>query len=231
VETASYDAWIKLYRRDENSANTSLSYYPKGAVIGFLLDAKIRAATDGRKSLDDVMLLALARYGGERGYTPEEFRKTASEVAGRDLSAWFKQVLESTEELDYREALDWYGLRFKPAKGDGRPRILTGLTVNAGGGRILVTQVRRDSPAWRAGINFDDEILAVNGFRMLPDGWPGRLEAFKRGETVEVLVSRRGELKTLKLPIEEERAESWTLEARPDASEAQKARLKAWLMQ
>jgi predicted metalloprotease with PDZ domain len=200
VETASYDAWIKLYRRDENSANTSLSYYPKGAVIGFLLDAKIRAATDGRKSLDDVMLLALARYGGERGYTPEEFRKTASEVAGRDLSAWFKQVLESTEELDYREALDWYGLRFKPAKGDGR-------------------------------INFDDEILAVNGFRMLPDGWPGRLEAFKRGETVEVLVSRRGELKTLKLPIEEERAESWTLEARPDASEAQKARLKAWLMQ
>lgn len=231
VETASYDAWIKHYRRDENSANTSLSYYPKGAVIGFLLDAKIRAATNGARSLDDVMLLALQRFGGDRGYTPEEFRRTASEVAGRDLSGWFKQVLESTEDLDYREALDWFGLRFKPVKEEGKPRILTGLTVNASGGRILVTQVRRDSPAWMAGVNFDDEILAVNGFRMLPESWPARLEAFKPGQTVELMVSRRGEIRTLKLPLAEDKPASWALEVSPDATDAQKARLRAWLRQ
>ena len=55
VEAASYDAWIKYYRTDENSPNTSISYYVKGAVIGFLLDANVRRLTAGSKSLDDVM--------------------------------------------------------------------------------------------------------------------------------------------------------------------------------
>lgn len=232
VESASYDAWIKLYRRDENSANDSLSYYPKGAVIGFLLDAKIRAATSGARSLDDVMRLALQRYSGERGYTPEEFRATASEVAGRDLSGWFKQVLESTEELDYTEALDWFGLRFRPASiRPGAPRVLTGLTVSTTSGRIVVTQVRRHTPAWHAGINFDDEIVAVNGYRLLPDHWPSRLEAFQPGQTVEILVARRGEMKTIKMPIVEDKPVSWTLEVRPGATAEQRAHLKAWLMQ
>jgi predicted metalloprotease with PDZ domain len=47
VATASFDAWVKLYRPDENSRNSSISYYTKGAVIAWLLDARIRAATDG----------------------------------------------------------------------------------------------------------------------------------------------------------------------------------------
>ncbi len=232
VEAASYDAWIKLYRRDENSVNTTLSYYPKGAVIGFLLDAKIRAATGGARSLDDVMRLALQRYGGERGYTPEEFRATAGEVAGRDLSGWFKQVLESTEELDYTEALNWFGLRFRPAEArPGGVRIQTGLTVNSSSGRMLVTQVRRNTPAWLAGINFDDELIALNGYRILPGNWPSSLEAFKPGQVVEIIVARRGELKTIRMPIVEEKPQSWTLEVRTDATAEQKARLNAWLMQ
>ncbi len=178
------------------------------------------------------MRLALERYGKERGYTPEEFRSAASEVAGKDLSGWFKQVLESTEELDYTEALNWYGLRFKAALArPGSSRVLTGLTVASTTGRIVVTQVRRDTPAWRAGINFDDEIIAVNGYRVLPDQWPARLDAYKPGETVDMLVSRRGELKTIKLPIAEDKPASWSLEVNPQATPEQKAHLKAWLMQ
>src|SRR5262249_15486629 len=113
LESASFDAWIKLYRPDENSANTSISYYTKGAVVRFLLDARTRKATSGAKSLDDVMRLAYARYSGDRGYSPAEFRAVAQEVAGTDLSAFFHTALETTDELDYSEALDWFGLRFK----------------------------------------------------------------------------------------------------------------------
>lgn len=74
LETASYDAWIKYYRPDENTRNTGVSYYAKGAVVGFLLDARIRRATDGRRSLDDVMRIAFDRFSGEKGYTSAEFR-------------------------------------------------------------------------------------------------------------------------------------------------------------
>ena len=88
-----------------------VSYYVKGPVVGFLLDAKIRQSTAGKKSLDDVMRLAYKRYGGERIYS-EQFRATANEVACVDLKEWFRRALASTEELDYKEVLDWFGLRF-----------------------------------------------------------------------------------------------------------------------
>ena len=95
-----------------NPASDTVSYYVKGHVVGFLLDAKVRRATGGRKSLRDVMRLAYARYSGERGFTPEEFEAIAQEVAGEDLTLWFHRAVASTEELDYAEALDWFGLRF-----------------------------------------------------------------------------------------------------------------------
>ncbi|MFQ5654177.1 MAG: M61 family metallopeptidase, partial [Planctomycetota bacterium] len=113
LEMTSYDSWIKFYRGDENSPNSTISYYTKGAVVGFLLDAAIRRATAGERSLDDVMRLAYERYSGARGYTPEEFRATAAEVAGIDLGEWFRHALEGTGELSYDEALAWYGLRFR----------------------------------------------------------------------------------------------------------------------
>ena len=56
--------------------------------------------------------LAYQRHGGERGFTPGEFRGTAEEVAGVDLKAWFGRALAFTGELDYAEALDWLGPRF-----------------------------------------------------------------------------------------------------------------------
>ena len=228
VEQASFDAWIGLYRTTENSPNVTISYYTKGQVIGLLLDAKIRRATGGRRSLDDAMRLAYQRYGGARGYTRQEFRAVCNEVAGADLSEWFRRVLETTEELDYTEMLDWFGLRFRPAQ--GRPQLVTGISVSANTpGRIVISGLRRGTPAYEAGFNVDDEILAVNGFRVRPEQWPAQLENYKPGTVAEVLVARRDQLMTLKLPLEARTPESWTLEVRPEATEEQKARLAAWV--
>jgi predicted metalloprotease with PDZ domain len=229
VESASYNAWIQLYRPNENSSNTAISYYTKGEVVGFLLDAKIRKAAKGAKSLDDALKLAYQRYGGAQGYTPEQFRAVCSEVAGADFGAWFRSVLETTDELDYTEALDWYGLRFRSdsQRGGGAPRILTGIAAATAGGRIVVSGLRRGTPGYDAGFNVNDEILAVNGYRVRAEQWPSRLDNYKPGETVAVLLARRDKLMTLKLPIASEKPRTWTLEARADASDEQKAHLKA----
>lgn len=230
VESASYNAWIQLYRPNENSPNTAISYYTKGQVVGFLLDAKIRKATGGAKSLDDALRLAFQRYGNERGYTPEQFRATVNEVAGADFGAWFRLALETTEELDYTEALEFYGLRFKPEPArPGAPRLLTGVTASTAGGRIVVTGLRRGTAAYDAGFNVDDEILAVNDYRVRAEQWPSRLDNYKPGQTVDVLIARREKLMTLKLPIVADKPASWALEVKPDATEEQKARVKAWL--
>ena len=99
--------------------NTTVSYYVKGDVVGLLLDARIRKLTDDRRCLDDVMREAYRRYGGERGFKPEEFEAVASEVAGADLGSWLEKAVRTTEELDYSEMLDWFGLRFiEPGSAD-----------------------------------------------------------------------------------------------------------------
>jgi predicted metalloprotease with PDZ domain len=114
LEQSSLDVWASGTSGVGRNNTKTVSYYVKGPIAGFLLDAKIRRATGGKKSFDDLMRLALKRYGGDRGFTPDQFRAAAEEVAGTDLKDWFRKVLSSTEELDYAEALDWYGLRFAP---------------------------------------------------------------------------------------------------------------------
>lgn len=231
LELSSFDAWIKGYRPDENSINTNLSYYPRGAVVGLLLDAKIRKLTEGRRSLDQVMTEGMKRYSGARGFTPAEFRQLASEIAGADLSSFFEKALERTEELDYSEMLDYFGLRWKePQKKPEDPTpIETGLTTRNDSGRLIVATVRRDSAAWRAGVNTGDEILAVEGYRVRAEQWPGRLDTFKESKQVKLLVARRERLLELDLPIVLQTPPTWQLEPHPDATAAQKERLKNWL--
>ncbi len=232
LESSSYDAWIKFYRPDENTKNTGVSYYTKGAVVGFLLDAEIRRVSGGKASLDDVMHTAFERYSGPRGFTSTEFRAIVSEVAGADLSGWLTRALETVEELDYTPALEYYGLRFKvkePPKDGKPPKAWLGLATKTENGRLMVSQVRRDTPGFAAGFNAGDEIVAIGDFRVLPDQWGDRMENYRPGETASILVSRRDRLIRVDVTFGLEPPESWALEVRPDASDEQTARLKAWL--
>jgi predicted metalloprotease with PDZ domain len=122
LEQASSDVWSSEGTSGVNTnKETSVSYYLKGQIVAFLLDAKIRRATHGAKSLDDLMRVALKRFGGTRGFTAAEFQATASDVAGTDLTAWFKRAVASTEELDYAEALEWFGLQKTAQRLDALP--------------------------------------------------------------------------------------------------------------
>jgi predicted metalloprotease with PDZ domain len=226
---ASYDAWIKLYRNDENSSNTTISYYTKGAVVAFLLDAKIRSATGGTRSLDEVLRLAYGRYAGEHGFTREEFRALAQEVAGTDLRAWFVSALETTAELDYTEVLHWFGLRFKSATPATPEKAWLGLVTRTDNGRLLVSQVQRQTPGWQYGFNVDDEILAIDDYRVLPQHWDTRLGCYRPGDQATVLVARREHLQRLMVTFAAEPPRCWQLEVHPDVTAEQRSRFAAWL--
>ena len=240
LEDSSFDAWIKYYRRDENSVNSGISYYTKGAVVSFLLDARIRQATGGRRSLDDVLRLAWRRYSGERGFEREELRALASEVAGTDLDAWLTHALETTEELDYGPALAWYGLRFvesedsdekneKDEKALEEPAGWLGVDTEVQSGRLVVTQVRRETPAYEAGLNVGDEIVGLGDYRVPPEGWEERLEAYRPGQRETLLVARRERLTRLPVVFGEKPRLRWKLEIDPAATPEQRARLEDWL--
>ncbi|HTU99974.1 MAG TPA: PDZ domain-containing protein [Luteitalea sp.] len=225
---ASRDTWIKFYRPDENSPNTSISYYTKGAVVAALLDARIRIATDGERSLDDVMRLAYERYAGEVGFSDAQLRDAVSEVAGEDLSDVLVQALDTTEPLDYTPLLDAYGLSFVPAASLAT-RGWVGVTVKTDGGRLVVSQVRRDGPGWTAGLNVDDEIIAIDEYRVRVDQWEKRLEQYPPTTTATLLVSRRDRLTRLHVTFGQEPGNAWRLQPRVSATSKQLAARKAWL--
>lgn len=232
---SSLDTWIKLYRRDENTPNMSISYYVKGAVVAFLLDAKIREATDDAKSLDDVMRLAYSRYSGETGFTAEEFEAMASEVAGTDLSAFFDRAIRSTEELDYDEAFDWFGLRFskdknrKSTSSKKRTKGWLGISTKNEDGRLMVSQVKRETPGYEAGFNVGDEILGIGEDRIPAGQWSRRMEYFEPGDKVSILIARRDRFRRLEATFGQEPPRDWTLEALPSPSDAQKKHRASWL--
>ncbi|HKU62321.1 MAG TPA: PDZ domain-containing protein [Gemmatimonadales bacterium] len=226
---ASFDAWIKAYRPDENSRNATVSYYTKGSIVGLLLDARIRKLTDGARSLDDVMRLAYRRFSGARGYTPAEFRATAKEVAGADLGGFFRQAVDTAGELDYGEMLDWYGLRFTPPEADSVGQASLGAATQMKDGRLVVTGVPSDGPAWGSGLTADDELVALGDFRLQGGDLDGALERYRPGDTVSVLVSRLGALRRYRVKLGRSPEDRWSLSARPDATAEQRRHLEAWL--
>jgi predicted metalloprotease with PDZ domain len=151
-----------------------------------------------------------------------------SEVAGADLEGFFATAVESTAELAYREALDYYGLRFRPV--DTRnARAFLGGTTRADNGRLIITGVRRGTPAYDAGLNVDDEILAIDEVRVRADGLNNRLDQYRPGDRVRVLVARRDRLTTIDVTLGVDPGRAWRLELRSDATNEQKEHLATWL--
>jgi len=137
-------------------------------------------------------------------------------VAGTDLSAWFARVFDSTAELDYQEALDWFGLRFADEP-PGKQAWL-GADTKVEDGRLLVTRIPRGTPAYAAGIDTGDEIVAFGDFRVRPADWDRQLANYHPGDRLPLLLARRGRLVPVTVTLGAEPAAAWTLEAATESA-------------
>lgn len=210
---SSWDAWIREYRPNENSKNTGISYYLKGQVVAFLLDAQIVAATQGKRNLDDVMKALWEAYKKrpERGFSDEEFVLMVNEVAGKDLRAFLNQFVQGLETPDYTALLQAAGIQ---ATNAGKEENTLGLQVQAENGRWMVKYVERGLGAWNAGVSANDELLAVNGMR-IQSGLEDICRVLKPGSRVELLVSRAGLIRSIDgVVFQTVKRNQWKLEAK-----------------
>ena len=93
--------------------------------------------------------------------------------------------MQGTADLDYTEALDTLGLRFRSdGMAERAARAWLGMTTRNDAGRLVVSQIRRDAPAYSAGLNVDDEIIAIDEFRVRADQLNARLDQYKPGDKV-----------------------------------------------
>ena len=225
-------------RNERISVNTSISYYPKGELIGFVLDLLIRGKTNGRASLDDVMRRMYDEfylkspkatyYLRGRGYTTEDFQRVAQEVAGFDLSNFFARHVRSVDLLPYDEALSYMGLRLN--KSLAHEPYNAGMAMGAGASRgVVVAYVRNGSAAEDAGLQEGDQVTSLGGKSVAPDNWLKQLARYKKGDRVPVVLKRdRRTIQTTIVLGAPERYE-YRIEERTDGTAEQKALRAAWL--
>jgi len=201
AEESSFDAWIKYYRQDENSVNSQVSYYDKGAILGLLLDLEIRKRSD--KTLDDVMrYLWNEFYKKNRNYTPEDFQRVCELMAGGSLDPFFSRYVRGREELDYNGALAAAGLRLETAGAE--PKVEApdlGAELAQEEDRLIVKRVYAGSPAYEQGLNAGDQIVAVNNMRATKTFLEARIAEKRPGDMITLTVFRFDDLSNLPIKL------------------------------
>lgn len=225
---SSWDAWVKHYRPDENSQNSRISYYLKGSLVAWLLDARLQAATHSRVSLQSVVQKLWQEYH-DLGYTLHDFGDLVEQLGSLEIRQWLDATIDSASDLDFQPALDHFGLKFRSDQETIDPLCVTlnavvpdtsawlGLETAWTEGRLIVRRVIRNSSADRAGINVDDELIAINDNRLNIESWPKIIVPLAEGRPCEIIVSRREKLRRLAFTIPSSATQSWRLEKDKDS--------------
>ncbi len=234
---SSFDAWIKFYRPDENTPNTVVSYYAKGALVACALDLELRR--EGRTSLDQLMRALWARHGATgKGVAEDGIELLASELAGRDLADFFRRYVHGTEDPPLADLLAAFGvsLRLRPCTGTSdrggkpvtgpAPRSWLGARV---GIDLKLAAVVPYGPAALAGLSASDTLVAIAGIKASPEVLASALRRRAPRDSLAVHAFRRDELLTATVvlgPVPDDTCELVLDDAAPPAA---LDRRRAWL--
>lgn len=228
---ASYDAWIKAYRPNENSNNSTISYYSKGEVIGLLMDLEIAHATKGGKNLDDVMKAMYTEYYKKlgRGYTDAEFKAMVEKISGISFNPFWEKYVNGTGPIEYAKYFGYAGILVKDENADKKVPYL-GVASKKIEGDIIVSAVSRNSAAWEGGLNVNDEVISVDGIPV--EAAIERMPAIAGkniGDEVTIMIRRDGIVKDIKIKLNAATSVKLVTQLDEKASAAQLKIRAGWL--
>jgi predicted metalloprotease with PDZ domain len=243
LDELSFEAWIKQYKPSENFVNRAASYYEKGFWTGMALELELRLATAGRRGLPEMFRWIWERFGRPGVPVDEQtVRDAAAAMAGRRLDRFFDRYVRGTDELPLRALwrraglevaarAEWDESAKPPADRDRvrarRARAWTGIALHPE--RTLVRNVVPGSPAWRAGITFNDDIVAVDGARVNPATFAKRVGDADPGARVRIAYFRRDLLREATVTLAESPERVLSVQADARASKNAAAVRTGWL--
>ncbi len=224
LSDASFNAWIHQYQNSETRYNSQVSYYRGGAMSGLALDLFLRRRTKNTVSLDDLMRILYNEYALKgKGLDWNEIVSVVAGVTGNAGIDFMERHIGQANPFPFESLLAHAGLKMvyedadADEKGDGdeaaedgdkpyepNPLVTLGVDVSKRNGAVLVSVVRRGGAGWRAGLDYGDEILAVNERRVTADNFDRILGWSRPGDEVNVLISRAK--KILNVPVKLEAA-------------------------
>jgi predicted metalloprotease with PDZ domain len=225
-----------VHRQQTNLANTSITYYVKGELIGTVMDLTIRGRTKGSRSLDDVFRLMYdefyvkapnaSYYLKGRGYTEEDFVRALSRVAGTDMQGFYDRYIRGVEVLPYDDAFAVVGLRLVKTADD---RMSSGIVIDRTGAGLRLGALPTDGPAARSGLQQGDQVVAIGGSLVNRTNWQAVLERFNPGDRVKVQVERFDRTVDVELVLGEPASFTYRLEDLRDVSDEARRLRAGWL--
>ncbi len=242
LDELSLEAWIKQYRPAENFTNRAVSYYEKGKWAAIVLEMELRKLTRGRRGVTDVFRTLWKRFGArDVGFDTADVEAAVDAIAGRSMAPYFRRFIRGVDELPIPRLLSQIGINVRIKRpGDGDPdkvrarrqRGFTGLVFAANGPgdtRAVVRTVVPDSPAWKSGMTYGDELVAVDGGRVNAATVLRRMQDWAPGTKVDLSFFRRDRLRAATVTVAKnpETTVNFTLQATPSA--ATRAVRRGWL--
>ncbi|HRK56099.1 MAG TPA: PDZ domain-containing protein [Burkholderiaceae bacterium] len=234
VAEASFDAWIKFYRADENAPNALVSYYQSGALVALALDLTIRARTAGKRSLDDVMRWLWRQHQDAGDHYPgleEEGMLEAIEAAtGLALAREVREWTQGTRLPAFAELFEPLGIEYKAQAALDDPAFaMLGIKTQRKKADLVIAAIYDDSPARRAGLAADDTLIALDQLRISAANLDTLLARYAPGDHVAIHVFRDDELLRLDVQLANKPPQRATLKLAEKPNKKTKALREAWL--
>ncbi len=228
IVESSFDSWVKFWRGTQQSFNSETDYYGKGSLVSLLLDLELHQRTSNKSSLDEVMQTMYKRFPlSGSGYTVNDVREVAEELSNSNLKEFFTDYIFGTKQLPWEQTLAYAGLELTLKDTLAKPWI--GFSLSESGGRTTVSQLSAGSPAYNAGVDLGDEVVAMNGFRIRPADLSERVKDLPVGESVTLTLMRGDKLRTIEVKLEAGPLLSYKLNKVKEPTELQKTMYENWL--
>lgn len=230
VAEASFDAWIKFYRGNENSENSQISYYNKGLVLGALLDLVIISGSKGEQSLDDVMADLYHEFYKQKGkgINSDDLKNASGQASKKELSGFFDDYVFGTKDIEYEKFLLLAGLQLVETNSNLNGKSL-GAKLSDEGGRLIIKSVERDGSAFDSGLSVGDELISINDYRVDRSNVQRIINLLKVGDQVKVLLSRNGMIMEKELDIRKDDSVRYSYEILDQRTKLQVKVYKTWL--
>jgi len=229
---ASFEAWTKYYRPNPNTANTTVSYYTKGALIALCLDLTLRTIPREHRKIQNHGIIAPSQNISDNISDPltlddlmrklwstckdglmseEDLLNALLDLTGQDFKIQIQNWVHTTKELPVTELLTHFGVttKYEPAQWAQKLGLRLSESNNS---NLVIKQVLDDSIAQNAGLCDGDEWLGIEVITKKSD--PGhRLWRIQKLEDIQLyaghhryinaLICRDKKIMQLKLDLKE----------------------------
>ena len=170
VSQSSFDTWLDGYV--PGVPGRKVSIYTEGCLLAFVMDAKIRKATNNKRGIEEVMKRLYYNFAqNNKGYTEKDFIDQLENICGYSFQDFFNDYVHGSTpyETILLEALDFFGLELIQTPSNSYSEANLGMKTVHQSNHLLISAIYPGSPADMAGLSLGDELIAVNKIKLNHD--------------------------------------------------------------